>query len=109
MEGEGLGLRERLQQEPRAGCKGGGRWPGTGQREGTGWARGRGRGARVVESGWEPGRRRGWPAEEKRFPPRVLGWRQAGRAQRPGGWGAPHQGAMFSKSQAGSRPYLLPR
>lgn len=38
VEGEGLGLRERLQQEPRAGCKGGGRWPGTGQREGTGWA-----------------------------------------------------------------------
>lgn len=55
VEGEGLGLRERLQQEPRAGCKGGGRWPGTGQRAGTGWAGGGGaewsRGGNLAEGG----------------------------------------------------------
>lgn len=90
VEGEGLGLRERLQQEPRAGCKGGGPLARHGAEGGHGL--GGGRGGRVVESGWEPGRRRGWPAEELRFPPRVLGWRQAGRAQHPGSGGPTPRG-----------------
>lgn len=88
MEGEGLGLRERLQQEPRAGCEGGGRWPGTGQRAGTGWAGGKG--GRVAEWGWEPGRRRGRPAEA--LTARLLGWRQAGTAQHPGSGGPTPRG-----------------
>lgn len=91
MEGEGRGLRERLQQEPRAGCEGGGPLAGHGAEGGHGL--GGGWGGRVAEWGWEPGRRRGRPAEELRFPPRLLlGWRQAGRAQHPGSRGPTPRG-----------------